>query len=47
MISDMSSGFGMVRNGGLTKVSLYDHFEGLTTDSYLVKQDTLRGGQIE
>ena len=27
--------------------SLYDHFEGLTTDSYLVKQDPLGGGQIE
>ena len=37
----------MVRNGGLTKASLYDHFEGLTTDSYLAKQDTLVGGWIE
>ena len=43
MISDMSSGFEMVKNGGLTKASLYDHFEGLTTDSYLAKQDTLVG----
>ena len=25
----------MVKNGGLKKASLYDHFEGLTTDSYL------------
>ena len=33
MISDMSSGFEMVENGGLKKASLYDHFEGLTTDS--------------
>ena len=31
----------------LKKASLYDHFEGLTTDSYLAKQDTLGGGQIE
>ena len=37
----------MVKNGGLKKVSLYDHFEGLTTDSYLAKQDTLGGGWIE
>ena len=32
---------------GLKKASLYDHFEGLTTGSYLAKQDTLGGGQIE
>ena len=31
----------MVECGGLKKASLYDHFEGLTTDSYLAKQDTL------
>ena len=37
----------MVENGGLKKVSGYDHFESLTTDSYLVKQDPLKGGQIE
>ena len=37
MISDMSSGFKMVKMG-IKKVSLYDHFEGLTTDSYLAKQ---------
>ena len=37
----------MVKNGGLKKASLYDHFEGLTTDSYLAKQDPLGGGQIE
>ena len=38
----------MVRNGGLTeKASLYDHFEGLTTDSYFTKQDPLGGGWIE
>ena len=43
MISDMSSGFYMVRNGGLKKASLYDHFESLTTDSYLAKQDNLVG----
>ena len=41
MISDMSSGFEMVKNGGLKKASLYDHFEGLTTDSYLAKEDPL------
>ena len=29
----------MVKNGGLKKASLYVHFEGLTTDSYLAKQD--------
>ena len=29
------------------KASLYDHFEGLTTDSYLAKQDPMGGGQIE
>ena len=34
----------MVKNGGLKKASLYDHLEGLTTDSYLAKQDTLGGG---
>ena len=28
----------MVKNG-LKKASLYDCFEGLTTDSYLAKQD--------
>ena len=32
---------------GLKKRSLYDHFEGLTTDYYLAKQDPLGGGQIE
>ena len=32
---------------GVKKTSLYDHFEGLTTDSYLAKQDPLGGGQIE
>ena len=37
----------MVENRSIKKASLYDHFEGLTTDSYLVKQDTLKGGQIE
>ena len=47
MISDMSSGFQIVKNGGLKKASLYDHFEGLTTDSYLAKQDPLGGGHIE
>ena len=34
----------MVKNGGLKKASLYDHFEGLTTDSYLAKQDPLGEG---
>ena len=29
------------------KVSLYVHFEGLTTDSYFGKQDPVGGGQIE
>ena len=29
------------------KTSLYDPFEGLTTDSYLAKQDPLGGGQIK
>ena len=38
MISDMSSGFEMVRKWGVKRASLYDHFEGLTTDSYLAKQ---------
>ena len=37
----------MVKNGELKKASLYDHFEGLTTDSYLANQDTLGGGWIE
>ena len=37
----------MVKNGGLKKASLYVHFEGLTTVSYLAKQDPLGGGQIE
>ena len=37
----------MVKNGGLYKASLYDHFEGLTTDSHLVKQDPLGGSWIE
>ena len=27
----------MVKNGGLKKASLYDHVEGLTTDSYFGK----------
>ena len=47
MISDMSRSFLIVKNGGLKKASLYDHFEGLTTDSYLAKQDTLGGVWIE
>ena len=29
----------MVKKWGLKKASLYDHFEGLTTDSYLAKQN--------
>ena len=37
MISDMSSGFYVVKNGGLKKASLYDHFEGLTTDNLFGK----------
>ena len=37
IISDMSSGFEMVKNGGVKKASLYVHFEGLTTDSYFGK----------
>ena len=32
---------------GVKKASLYDHFEGLTTDSYLAKQDPLGGDWIE
>ena len=47
MISDMSSGFKWSKMEGLKKASLYDHFEGLTTDSYLAKQDPLGGGWIE
>ena len=43
----MSSGFKWSKMEGLKKASLYDHFEGLTTGSYLAKQDTLKGGQIE
>ena len=37
MISDMPSGFKMVKNGGLKKASLYVHFECLTTNSYFGK----------
>ena len=37
----------MVKIGRVKKASLYDHFEGLTTDSYLAKQDTLGGGRLE
>ena len=37
----------MVNNGGSKKASLYDLFEGLTNDYFLVKQDTLGGGRIE
>ena len=37
----------MVKNGRFKKASLYDHFEGLTTDSFLAKQDPLGGGWIE
>ena len=33
----------MVKIRGLKKACLYDHFEGLTTDSYLAKQDTMGG----
>ena len=32
---------------GVKKASLYVHFEGLTTDSYLAKQDPLGRGWIE
>ena len=31
----------MVKNMGVKKASLYDQFEGLTTDSYMAKQDPL------
>ena len=41
MISDMSSGFKLSKMWGLQKASLYDHFDGLTNNSYLAKQDTL------
>ena len=34
MISDMSSGFKWSKIGGQKKASLYDHFEGLTTDLF-------------
>ena len=37
----------MVKNGGLKKASLYDHFEGLTTDYYFGKTRPPGGGQIE
>ena len=37
----------MVKNGGKKKASLYDHFEGLTTDSYFGKTGPPGGGQIE
>ena len=46
MISNMSSGFKWSKMG-VKKTSLYDHFEGLTTDSYLAIQVPLQGGQIE
>ena len=45
MISDMSSSIKWLKMEGLKKASLYDHFEGLTPDSYLAKQDTL-GGEV-
>ena len=41
MISDMSSGFLNGQKWGVKKASLYDHFEGLTTDSYLAKQEPM------
>ena len=47
MISDLSINFQMVKNGGFKKASLYVYFEGLTTDSYSAKQDTLGRGHIE
>ena len=37
----------MVKNEGLKKASLYDHFEGLTTGCYLAKQDMHGGVWIE
>ena len=37
----------MVRNGGFKKASLYDHFEGLTTDSYFDKTRPPGGSWIE
>ena len=37
----------MVKNGGLKKASLYDHFEGLTTDSYFGKTRPPGGVHIE
>ena len=43
----MSSGFLIVKNGGLKKASLYVHVEGLTTDSYLTKQQMHGRGWIE
>ena len=37
----------MVKMGELKKASLYDHFGGLTTDSYFGKKRPPGGGQIE
>ena len=37
----------MVKNGGLKKASLNDHFEGLTSDSYFGKTRPLGRGWIE
>ena len=36
-----------VQKWGIKKASVYVHFEGLTTDSYLTKQDNLGRGQME
>ena len=43
MISDLS----IENGGGFKKASLYVYFEGLTTDSYSAKQDSLGRGHIE
>ena len=37
----------MVKNGDEKRAYLYDHFEGLTTDSYFGRTRPLGGGQIE
>ena len=47
MISDLSIDFQMVKNEGFKKASLYVYFEGLTTDFYSAKQDSLGRGHIE
>ena len=47
MISNLSSGFKVFKNGRLNKAFFYVHFEGLTNDLYFGKTRPPGGSHIE